>query len=139
MTYSPYDSYRHPTDKTAAFTELLTAKYGSFTASRSINVHLTIYRIISFLASIYNSNTVTFHYRTWRTIVNIRFHCVNQIKLNNLKTANSCSHIVFNKQLSLRIVYNHIIRSFFTSPHINCGLNNGLTLTGTRYCKRILY
>lgn len=82
--------------------------------------------------AISTSHIATFHYKTWRTIVNIRFHRIYQIKLHNLKTSYSSSHIKLNQQLPFRVVDNHVVRTPFSRPHIQRWFDYGLTLTGSR-------
>lgn len=98
-------------------------------ASRRISANVSRrYSIIPFIAlSVRYSNTVAaFHYETWHTIINIRFHGVNQIKLHNLVPSAGCFHVVLDEQLALRVVNHHVVGSLLTSPHIDRGLNDCL-------------
>lgn len=140
-TFSPYNVYRHPAHQQADFTELLTMIKGYHTASRSISVYVSsIYTIIPYITlSVYNlflSHIVTFHYKTWRTIVNIRFHSIYQVKLHNLETSYGSSYIELNQQLPFRVVDYHIIRTTFPCPHIQRWFDYRLSFTCSSNCKR---
>ena len=47
----------------------------------------------------YQSAMAAFHCQTWRTIVNVRFHRIDQIKLHNLETTNGSPDIKLNEEL----------------------------------------
>ena len=109
----------------ADFIGLLTAHVSACTASRSINVTVSRrYPIIPVIA-------ISAHFVeakcSFRTIVNIRIHCVNQIELYNLKSAICSRHVKLLQQLPLRIVNYNIVRPSFTCPHIDSRLNYRLT------------
>ena len=131
-TFSPYNVYRHPTYQQADFTELLTMLKGYHTASRSISAYVSD-STSSFHTShcqftvISTNHIATFHHKTWRTIVNIRFHSIYQIKLHNLETSYSSPYIKLHQQLPFRVVDNHIIWTPFSRPHIQCRFNYSLT------------
>ena len=74
-------------------------------------------------------NIATFHYKTWRTIVNIRFCSVDQIELYNLEPTHRSANIKLNKQLPFRVVDYHIVRSPLPGPHINHRFNIRLSFT----------
>ena len=86
-------------------------------------------------------NIATFHYKTWRTIVNIRFCSVNQIELYNLEPTHRSTNIKLNKQLPFRVVDYHIVRSPLPGPHINHRFNIRLSFTcpGTKNCYRTAF
>lgn len=84
---------------------------------------------------LYISYAIAFHYGTWRTIVNVGFHGVNQIKLHDGEPPHRTAHIILNQKLALRIVNDHIIGTGFSSPHIDRRFDNSLTFTSTSYCQ----
>ena len=138
-TFSPYNVYRHPTYQQADFTELLTMLKGYHTASRSISAYISD-STSSFHTShcqfmvISTNHIATFHHKTWRTIVNIRFHSIYQIKLHNLETSHSSPYIKLHQQLPFRVVDYHIIRTPFSRPHIQCRFDYGLSFTSSGNC-----
>ena len=68
----------------------------------------------------------TFHRKTWRTIVDVSFHGVNEIELDNLVPSTGCFHVVLDEQLALRVVNHHVVGSLLPSPHIDRGLDDCL-------------
>ena len=64
-----------------------------------------------------------------KRVVNIRFHRVDQVELNDLVTTDRCANIVFNDKFALRIIDDDIILTLLTKPHIQRRLNDGLTFT----------
>ena len=68
-------------------------------------------------------------------IVNVRFHRIDEIKLNNLEPPDSTPNIELDQQLTLRVVDNHVILSHLPGPHIQSRLNYRLALTCAGYSK----
>ena len=66
-----------------------------------------------------------------KRIINICLHSIDQVELYYLETSYSCTYVILNQKFTLRIIDNHVVRTFFTHPHINRRLNNSLTFTGT--------
>ena len=98
--------------------------------------HTSYYQFVTSTCNIAN-----FHYKTWRTIVNIRFCSVNQIELYNLEPTHRSTNIKLNKQLPFRVVDYHIVRSPLPGPHINHRFNIRLSFTcpGTKNCYRTAF
>ena len=75
---------------------------------------------------------IAFHYKTWRTIVDICLHSIDKIKLYNLHATDRSPDIVLNQQLTFRIVDDHIVQSFLPCPHVKGRFDYGLSFTCAR-------
>lgn len=84
-------------------------------------------------------SVITFHYKTWHTIVNIRFHSIYKIKLNDLEASYRTSYIILYKKLPFRVINNHVIWTSFTHPHIYRRFNYSLTLSCSGNSKLVIF
>ena len=70
-----------------------------------------------------------------KRIVYIRLHCIDQVKLHDLISPHRAAHIIFDKQLPLGIVQQDIVQSLLAHPHVNCRLNDCLSLACPGDCQ----
>ena len=78
-------------------------------------------------------HAAAFHCRTWRTIVDVGFHSIDQIELHDLEPAHRAADVKLHQKLALGVIDNHVVRRFLAHPHVDRGLNDRLAFTGASY------